>query len=255
MPKAKAAAIRALELDETLAEAHVSLGRVLAAYDWDWTGAEKEYKRAIELNPSYATAHQWYGGYLSVMGRSDEAIAERKLAQELEPLSLTINFELGMGFYFAHDYDQAIEQFQKTLELDQNFLPPRAFLPAAYEQKGMYSEAIAEFKKPSPLLAPAESTLLKAGLGHVYGVIGKKSDARMMLDELTRLSAQEYVPGTNFALIYAGLGEKDKAFAWLDKGYEQRAFQLQWIKLDARWDNLRSDPRYQDLLRRIHLTR
>ncbi|HJX91681.1 MAG TPA: hypothetical protein VJ372_14365, partial [Pyrinomonadaceae bacterium] len=182
------------------------------------------------------------------------AIAERKLAQELEPVSLTINFELGLAFYHARAYDQAIEQFQKTLELDQNFPAVLNLLPAVYEEKGMYSQAIAQFKKSIPLMAPGESILSKAGLGHVYGVTGKKSDARTMLGELTRLSAQEYVPGTSIALIYAGLGEKDQAFAWLDKGYEQRAFQLQWIQLDPRWDNLRSDPRFQDLLRRINLT-
>jgi TolB-like protein/DNA-binding winged helix-turn-helix (wHTH) protein len=251
MPKAKAAAMRALELDDTLAEAHASLGRVFAAYDWDWPNAEKEYKRAIELNPRYATVHQWYGGYLSVMGRSNEAIAERKRAVELEPLSLVINFELGLAFYYDRDYDRAIEQFQKTLELDQNFAPAHNFLPAAYEQKGMYSEAIAEFKKAIPLTAGSESTLSKAGLGHVYGVSGKKNEAQTVLDELKQLSAQEFVPATSVALIYAGLGENDQAFVWLDKGFEQRAFQLQWIKLDPRWDNLRSDPRFQDLMRRI----
>jgi TolB-like protein/DNA-binding winged helix-turn-helix (wHTH) protein/Flp pilus assembly protein TadD len=253
MPKAKAAAIRALELDETLAEAHASLGRVLAAYDWDWTSAEKEYKRAIELNPRYAVAHQWYGGYLAVMGRSDEAIAERKRAVELEPLSPIINFELGLAFYYARDYDLAIEQFQKTLELDQNFPAAHNFLPAAYEQKGMYSEAIAEFKKAIPLTGKSEWTLSKAGLGHVYAVTGKKSEARTVLDELKQASEQEYVPANSIALIYAGLGEKDQAFAWLDKAYEQRAFQLQWIKLDPRWDSLRSDPRFQDLMRRLGL--
>ncbi len=254
MPKAKAAAIRALELDETLAEAHVSLGRVFAVYDWDWTSAEKEYKRAIELNPRYAIAHQWYGGYLAVMGRTSEAIAEKKRAVELEPLSLIINFELGLAFYYSRDYDRAIEQFQKTLELDQNFPPPHNFLPAAYEQKGMYSEAIAEFKKEIPLTAGSESSLSKAGLGHVYGVSGKKNEARTLLDELKQLSAQEFVPATSVALIYEGLGEKDQAFAWLDKGYEQRAFQLQWIKIEPRWDSLRSDPRYADLIRRVGLS-
>jgi TolB-like protein/DNA-binding winged helix-turn-helix (wHTH) protein/Flp pilus assembly protein TadD len=251
MPKAKAAAMRALELDDTLAEAHASLGRVFAAYDWDWPNAEKEYKRAIELNPRYATAHQWYGGYLSVIGRSNEAIAERKRAVELEPLSLVINFELGVAFYYDRDYDRAIEQFQKTLELDQNFAPAHNFLPAAYEQKGMYNEAIAEFKKAIPLTAGSESSLSKAGLGHVYGLSGKKNEARTLLDELKQISAQEFLPATSVALIYAGLGEKDQAFVWLDKGYEQRAFQLQWIKLDPRWDSLRSDPRFQDLTRRM----
>src|SRR5258705_3398008 len=137
MAKAKAAAMRALELDETLAEAHSSLGRVLASYDWDWTNAEKEYTRAIELNPRYAVAHQWYGGYLAVLGRSNEALAERKRAQELEPLSLIINAELGMAFYYARDYDQAIEQFPKTLALDPNFPAGRAFVLGAYGHKWM----------------------------------------------------------------------------------------------------------------------
>jgi TolB-like protein/DNA-binding winged helix-turn-helix (wHTH) protein len=254
MPKAKAAAMRALELDETLAEAHASLGRVLAAYDWDWTNAEKEYKRAIELNPRYAVAHQWYGGYLAVMGRTNEALAERKRAQELEPLSLIINAELGMAFYYARDYDQAIEQFQRTLELDQNFPPARAFVPAAYEQKGMYGEAIAEFKKAIPLRGVSEVGFLRAGLGHVYAVSGKKSEARKVLAELKQLSQQGYVPAPSIALIYAGLGEKDHAFSWLEQGYEQRAFQMQWIKLEPRWDSLRSDPRFQALIRRVGLS-
>jgi serine/threonine protein kinase/tetratricopeptide (TPR) repeat protein len=254
MPKAKAAAMRALELDETLAEAHASLGRVLAAYDWDWTGAEKEYKRAIELNPRYAIAHQWYGGYLDAMGRHNEAIGERKRALELEPLSLIVNFELGLAYYYARDYDQAIEQFKKTVELDQNFPPPHNFLPASYEQKGMYSEAIAEFKKAIPLTGGSEWTLAKAGLGHAYAVTGQKSEARAVLDELKQDSGQGYVSANSIALIYAGLGEKDEAFAWLEKGYEQRAFQMQWIKIEPRWDSIRTDPRFQDLMRRVGLT-
>jgi TolB-like protein/DNA-binding winged helix-turn-helix (wHTH) protein/Flp pilus assembly protein TadD len=253
MPKAKAAAMRALELDEKLSEAHASLARVLATYDWDWTSAEKEYKRAIELNPRYATAHQWYGGYLDAMGRSNEAIVERKLAQELEPLSLIINFELGVAFYYARDYDRAIEQFQKTLELDQNFPPPHSILPAAYVQKGMYGEAIAEFKKAVPLTRGSEWSFSKAGLGHVYAVTGKKSEARTVLAELKQLSGQEYVPANSIALIYAGLGEKNEAFVWLEKGYEQRTFQMQWLKIEPRWDGLRSDPRFQVLMRRIGL--
>ena len=253
MPKAKAAAIQALDLDETLAEAHAALGRVLAVYDWDWANAEKEYKRAIELNPRYATAHQWYGGYLSVMGRSDEAIAERKRALELEPLSLVINFELGLSYYHARDYDKAIEQFQKTLELDQHFPAVHSYLPAAYEQKGMYKEAIAEFSQSIPFTNGSESTLSKAGLGHVYAVTGRKGDAAILIDELKETFGREYLPASNIAMIYAGLDDKDQAFTWLDKAYDQRAFQLQWINLDARWDNLRSDARFQDLLRRIGL--
>jgi TolB-like protein/tRNA A-37 threonylcarbamoyl transferase component Bud32 len=251
MPRAKAAAKRALELDETLAEAHASLARVLATYDWDWTGAEREYLRAIELNPRYALAHQWHGGFFDAMGRHNESIAERRRAQELEPLSLTINFELGVAFYYAREYDQAIEQFQKTLELDQNFPPPHLFLTAAYEQKGMYGEAIAEHK--NSILLTAGMELSQAGLGHIYAVSGKKSEALAVVHELKQLSGQGYVAATGIALIYAGLGDKDQAFAWLEKGYEEHAFQMQWLKIEPRWDSLRSDPRFQDLIQRVGL--
>src|SRR4030095_7349527 len=175
---------------------------------------------AIELNPRYATAHQWYGGYFQAMGRHSEALTERKRAQELEPLSLIINAELGMAFYYERDYDQAIEQFQKTLELDPNFPPPGAFLPSTYEQKRMYDEAIAEFKKTIQVRGTSEVGLLRAGLGHVYAVTGKKSEARTVLDELKQLSGQQYVAATSMALVYAGLGEKDQAFSWLEKGFE-----------------------------------
>jgi len=253
MPKAKAAAMRALELDETLAEAHTSLARVLASYDWDWKNAEKEFKRAIELKPRYAVAHEWYGGWLQAMGRYNEAIAERKKAQELDPLSLVINFELALAFYYARDYDQAIEQFQKTFELEPNFPPAQIFLSAAFEQKGMYDKAIAEFKKAIPLQG-SEMSLARGGLGRAYAVTGKKSEALAMIDELKQLSARGYVPSPSTALVYAGLGEKDQAFAWLEKGYEERSFQMQWLNVEPRWDRLRSDPRFAALTRRIGLT-
>jgi len=253
MPKAKAAAMKALALDETLAEAHASLARALVLHDWDWSNAEKEYKRAIELNPRYAVAHQWYGGYLDAVGRSTEAIAERKRAQELDPLSLTINFELGLAFYFARDYDQAIAQFQKTIELDQTFPPAHALLPAAYGQKGMYAEAIAEFERAISLKVAGEQSLAIAGLGHFYAVSGQKTEARTVLHELKQISGKHYVPPTQMALIYAGLGEKDQAIAWLEMGYEDRSFQMQWLKVEPRWDSLRSDPRFQELMRRIGL--
>jgi len=253
MPKAKAAAMKALDLDDTLAEAHTSLARVLAAYDWDWPGAEKEYKRAIELNPRYAIAHEWYGGYLEVTGHHNEAIAERKRAQELDPLSLIINFELGLAFYYARDYDQAIEQFQKTLELDPNFPPVQQFLPAAYEQKGMYGESIAGFKEWATLKGGSEWSFSMAGLGHVYAVSGQKGEARSVLDELKQLSGEQYVPSSSIALVYVGLGEKDQAFAWLEKGYEERSFQMQCLTVEPRWDSLRLDPRFADLVRRVGL--
>ena len=169
---------------------------------------------------------------------------------ELDPLSLTINFGVGLAFYNDRDYDQAIEQFQKTLELDQNFPAVRSYLPAAYEQKGMYDKAIAEFKKASLLQgANVESAVSLSGLGHVYGVSGKKAEARAVLDKLKQKSRQEYISAVYIALVYAGLAEKDEAFAWLEEGYKERAFQMQGLKSDPRWDSLRTDPRFADLLR------
>src|SRR5260370_7153748 len=151
MPQAKAAEMKALELDNTLVEAHTTLARVLFAYDWDWSGAEKEFKRAIELNPRYSPAQQWYGEYLSATGRLREANAEGKRAQELEPLSLIINFNVALTFYFSRNYDQAIDQFQKTLELDANFPPPHTYLPAASQQKGIFEESIPTLQTALPL--------------------------------------------------------------------------------------------------------
>ncbi len=252
MPKAKAAAVKALELDDTLAEAHTSLGRVLTVYDWDWSGADKEFKRAIDLNPRYSVAHQWYGGYLSAMGRFREAIAERKRGQELDPLSLIINDELGDAFFSARDYDQAIVQWKKTLELDPNFPLPYASIPAAYEQKGMQEEAVAGFRKGITLTRGTDRSRSMAGLGFAYGMSGKKAEARRVLSELKQLSGQEYVPAYDIALIYAGLGDKDQAFAWLDKAYEEHAFDLVWANAEPRFDSLRSDPRFQDILRRMN---
>jgi TolB-like protein/Flp pilus assembly protein TadD len=254
MPKAKMAALRALELDETLAEAHASLGRVLATYEWDWPGAEKEFKRAIELNPRYAVAHQWYGGWLQAMGRHGEAIAERKKAHDLDPLSLVINFEWGLSFYFARDYDQAIKQLQATLELDHNFRPAQAHLAAAYEQKGMYDEAIAGFKKAISMQGgTGGNEILLPSLGHVYAVSGKKNEALKVLDELKQRSAKEFVPATSFAFVYAGLGEKNQAFAALGQAYQDHLFQIQWLKVEPRWDSLRSDPRFAELIHRMGL--
>ncbi|HKE57753.1 MAG TPA: tetratricopeptide repeat protein, partial [Pyrinomonadaceae bacterium] len=252
MPKAKAAAARALQLDETIAEAHTSMARVLATYDWDWAGAEKEYRRAIELDPHYPTAHIWYSGYLQVMGRTDEMTAERRRAQELDPVSLTNNFAIGLNLYFEHQYDQAIDQFQKTLELDPDFPPVRIFLGAAYEQKGALAEAIAAFQKGTSM-GIGERSLGMAGLGHAYASSGKKTEARAVLNEMKERYQHEYVTAYGIAMIYAGLGDKDEAFAWLEEAYKEHAFQMQFLKLEPRWDSLRSDPRFAELQRRVGL--
>jgi serine/threonine protein kinase/Tfp pilus assembly protein PilF len=254
MPKARAAAMRALELDETLSEAHTSLARVMAVYDWDWPGAEKEFRRAIELNPRDALAHQWYGGYFELMGRRDEALAERKKALDLDPLSLASNSELGLAYYFARDYDKAIEQFRMALELDPNFPLATAQLPVNYDLKGMYDQAIAGFQKLATQRGDTRWSNALAGLGHAYAMSGKKAEARAVLAELKQRSQQEYVPADSIALVYTGLGEKDEAFTWLEKAYEDHAFKMAWLKVEPQWDSLRSDPRFADLLRRMRLT-
>jgi serine/threonine-protein kinase len=253
MPLAKAAAIKALQLDDTLVEAHATLARVLFVYDWDWAGAEKEFKRAIELNPRYAPVHQWYGSFLSAIGQHQEADAEERRAQELDPLSLITNFEVALAFYFSRNYDQAIDQFKKTLELDPNFPPPHTYLPAAYEQQGRFEEAIVGFQRAITLTSGGDKTLAMAGLGHVYAASGRKGEARNVLSELRTLSEHSYVPAHDVALVYAGLGERDKAFTWLETAYEEHSFNLSHLKVEPRFDPLRSDPRFADLLRRIGL--
>src|SRR5712692_4741255 len=251
-PRAREAALKALEIDDSLAEAHTSLVFVKTFYDWDWSGAERESQRAIELNPRYATAHQWYGDALIQMGRLQEAIAEEKRAVELDPFSLVINRDLGDALYLARQYDQAIEQYRRTLELDPNFITVHGGLGAAYLHKSLYKEGIAEFEKE--LAISPHSAYALAGLGYANAVTGRRAEAQKLLDQLNQLSKQEYVPAVFRAQIYAGLGEKDQAFEWLEKSYEDRSIaNLAEIKVDPQFDPLRSDPRFQDLLRRMKL--
>ncbi|MGB2888579.1 MAG: tetratricopeptide repeat protein, partial [Candidatus Acidiferrales bacterium] len=252
-PRAKEAALKALQLDETLAEAHTSLASVKTSYDWDWSGGEREFQRAIALNPSYATAHHWHAVTLMIMGRSEEAIAEVKRALELDPLSLIINRTLGQVFYLARQYDQAIEQLRKTLEFDPSFVRAHSFLGLAYIQKFMYKEGIAEFEKEL-VVSPGTPYALSV-LGYAYAAAGRRAEAPKVLDKLNELSKQKYVPAVSRVGIYVGLGEKDKAFEWLEKDYEDRSIGNSFasIKVDPALDPLRSDPRFQDLLRRMNL--
>jgi TolB-like protein/Tfp pilus assembly protein PilF len=252
MPKAKAAATRALEIDGTLAEAHTSLARVLQIYDWNWAEAEKEYKRAMELDPRYPLAHQWYAGYLERTGRIDEGIAEMKVAVELDPLSASTNFELGLAYFFARDYDRAIQQFQKALELEPGFPPALQILLIAYSQKGQHDLALAKIQEVG------EDNAYLGYAAQVYELAGRREDAKRVLEKLDRRYqkggiGREYVSAITFAFIYAALGEKNEAIAWLEKGYEERAFHLQFLKVDPRWDKLRDDPRFQELLAKIGL--
>lgn len=248
-PSAKEAAQKALELDETLAEAHTSLAIIKAAYDWDWSGAEREFQRAIELNPNYADAHLIHGAALRAMGKIEQAAAEDKRALELDPFSLPANGFLGLTFYEARQYDQAIEQEKKTLELEPNLTLAHNILGLAYVQKSMYKEGIAEFEK-SLVISPAD-TMALSWLGHSYGVAGRRSEAQTVLDQLDALSEHKYVSAGARAIIYAGLGEKDKAFDWLEKAYEERS--IADIQAVPDYDPLRSDPRWTDLLRRMNL--
>lgn len=249
-PKAKEAVTKALEIDATLAEAHASLAWTRMHYDWDWAGTEREFQRAIELNPNYAEAHHWYGLYLATRQRFDKAMAELNRARELDPLSLIISTNVGWLFYFARQYDQAIEQYGKTLEMDPNFFPARIKLAYAYAQKGMYEEAISEFQKAgdnsggSPFLAD---------LGYAYAIAGKSAEAEKVLDELEGEAAKRYISPFDIAIFYTGLGEKDRAFGWLEKAYEDRNGTLAWLKVDPKLDSLRSDPRFTNLLLRVGL--
>ena len=251
MPKAKEAAKRALEIDDTLPEAHSSLATVNWWYDWDWLAAERELRRAIELNPNYASGHEQYGRYLVSMGRFDEGIEENKRGVQLDPLSLRANANLGQSLYFSRRYAQAIEQLRKAIDMDPNFWVAHSDLGLAYEQKGQFPEAIAELQKAVLLegAIPAPTALL----GRAYAVSGKRAEAQKVLDELKERSKRSYVPPYNIAIIYTGLGEKDQALAWLEKAYAERSFYLTLLKVDPDLDSLRSDPRFQDLARRVGL--
>ena len=250
-PKARAASLKALEIDDNLAEAHTSLGSVKFFYDWDWSGAESEFRRSIEINPSYSDAHQMYSYYLSAMGRFDEALEEMRRAQELDPLSLEKLAGIGEMLYFQRHYDQAIEQYQKTLEMDPNSGFAHWAIGNVYVNKGMYSDAIAEYQKAIPL--SGDSPDEPAMLGYAYAVSGKRREALQVIDDLKERSKRSYISPTLIAFIYASLGEKDQAFAWLDKAYDGRDSLLILLKVEPMFDPLRSDPRFTELLQRVGL--
>ena len=250
-PRARAAAMKALELDDKLAEAHTSLGTIKHFYDWDWSGAEREFKRAIEINPRYSDAHQMYSYYLSAMGRFDEALAEMGRAQELDPLSLAKIAGIGEIFYYQRQYDRAIEQYRRALEMDPNSGFAHWALGNVYVQKGVYEEAIAEYQKSIPL--SGDSPDEPASLGYAYALSGKRREAQAVIDELQERSKRRYISPTVIAFIYAGLGEKDQAFALLDKAHSERDGILVLLKVEPMFNSLRSDPRFADLIGRVGL--
>jgi serine/threonine protein kinase/tetratricopeptide (TPR) repeat protein len=255
IPKAKAAAMKALELDNTVGEAHAALGFAEWFYDWDWPTAEREFKAAIELNPNSAVSHFRYSECLLTRTQFDEGISEIKRAQELDPVSTQTMGGLGHAYLVMRRYDESIPHFQKALDLYPTAAFIRAQLAWAYAMKGMYPQALAEYDKiaePDKAVA-AENQLVADGLGWVYAVSGRRADALKIAKEVEELSSHTYVDFYQLATIYAGLGEKGEAFRMLEKGYEERSAGMLYLAIDPFWDGMRSDPRYADLLRRIGL--
>jgi TolB-like protein/DNA-binding winged helix-turn-helix (wHTH) protein/Flp pilus assembly protein TadD len=249
LPKAKAAAIKALELDSALGEAHNSLAFCLDGFDWDFDAAGREFRRAIELNPSYATAHHWYAWHLSLLSRYDEAIAEMRKAENLDPLSLIINADLAELLVLAHSYDESIRQSRKTIEMDPNFALAHNQLAQAYLQKHMNDEAVAELQKAAQLSGGSPTVM--ANLARAYVASGKRGEAIKLLSDLKKRSNATYSHGSEIAAIYAALGDRDQAMNWLEKGFEERF--NPGVLLRPGFDPLRSDPRFQELVRRIGL--
>ena len=248
-PKAKAAALKALELDSSLADAHNSLAYVKLNYDWDWSGAEAEFKRSLELNPGYAHGHHWYAHLLFSSGRRDEALAESTRSLELDPLSPILVVHLGWHYLYTRQHDRALDQLAKALELEPSYALAHWYRGLAYEEKKMYPEALRELTKTKDLLPG--NLAVQSDIGHVYAVSGNKSEAEKTIARLKQESTRTYVNLYELALIYIGLGQNDQAFDWLEKAYRERSDQLIYLKVDPRLDPIRSDSRLADLVRRV----
>ncbi len=251
MPKAKAAALDALRIDETLAEAHASLAMIDELYDWNWKSADTEFKRAIELNPNYATAHHWYAMYLSAMGRQDEALAEIRRAEALDPVSLITNTNEGWILFCARQYDQAIQKLHTTIEMDPNFANAHYKLALVYEIKGMYKEAVEEHLKSKALSGDISENVEK--LKAAYATSGSKGYYREELRQLKGSSTRGYVLPKYFVLTELQLGNTEETLKWLEAAYKERTEPLAYLRVDPRFDSLRSDVRFEDLLRRVNL--
>jgi eukaryotic-like serine/threonine-protein kinase len=250
-PKGKAAAMAALKLDPELAEAHPPLAAVLWLHDWQWEEAQTEFKRTLELCPTYATANHWYAEFVMTMGRHEEAMARMKKTQDIDPLWLIINVAVGWAFYFARRYDDAIEQLRRTIELDANYPITYWILGLLLRKTGQYELAIAEGEKAIKL--SGGSPLMRAALAQTFGVAGRTTEARRILDDLTKLAKQKYVAPYFFAGIHIGLGENERAIDYLEQSYEEHSHWLIYLRMDPSMDGLRDNPRFQDLLRRVGL--
>jgi DNA-binding winged helix-turn-helix (wHTH) protein/TolB-like protein len=250
IPKATAAALKALELDESLAEAHATLGVIKFRVEWDFAGAEREFKRSLELDSTYAMAHLWYALYLAAMNKMTEADAEMERAAQLDPLSITISNGLGDYYFHTRQYDRSIAQHRKTLEIDPSYLSAHNGMGRAYEQKGMYREAIEEYRKG---VKSSDGKLTPAISGYTFAVSGRRSEAVRILDRLIERKKQTSGSPYLVAVIYAGLGSRDEAFKWLDRAFAEHALLPGPIRFDPRLDSLRDDPRFRNLLGRMGL--
>ncbi len=249
--KARAAAIKALELDPTIAEGHAELALVEFYYDWNWVQAEQEFRHAIELNPSYATAHQWYSYYLSAMGRFPEAVEEARKAQQIDPLSLSINTTLAGRYRDLGDFTQAIDLSRRTLEMDPTFVSARIGLGAAYEAQRIWPEAISEYKKAVEVSQKSPPAL--AALGSAYGYSGNRDGALKVVASLQEASRRHYVSAFDMAVVFASLGDSDNTFRWLEKAYTDRESQMAFLNVTRRFGPMRSHPHFADLLHRMGL--
>jgi tetratricopeptide (TPR) repeat protein len=250
---AKAAALRAIELDDTLADPHASLAFIAETHEWDWATAEREYKHAIQLSPDDARAHHWYAGYLTYIGKVNEGIEEEMRARDLDPLSLPINNALAGRLLVAGRYDEALQQIQKTLELDPHFPQAHQTLGWAYLNSGKHEQSIQEFRKALQL-SGADDTDLMLDLGFAYAETGERDEARKILAKLESLHEKGRAPSGSVGILYGALGESDEAFAWLQKAYEEHDPELTYITVGRRFEPLRHDPRFQQLIQRIGLS-
>jgi eukaryotic-like serine/threonine-protein kinase len=253
MPKAKEAALQALRIDDSIAEAYLSLAMVKFRFDWDWEGAEKEFKRAIELNHGYSAAHYWYSVYLLVLERFDEAFQEVQIARQLSPFSPVMHFSLGLLLYASGQHEQAIKHLNETAAMDAKFPLSHLVLGLAFGRKGRFEESVAEFKQA--LRIAGTRHLWSSYLGQVYALAGKTQEAVEILHELHTASKHGYVPPVAFAIVYAGLGKIDDAFHWLDRSVGERDGLLIYLKVGSAFDNLRADPRFAGILTRVGLQR
>ncbi len=246
-PKSKAAALKALSLDNSLAEAQISLATVISSYEWKWKEAEADFLRGLQLNPNYSTGHLWYSFYLLLNRRNDEALKEIEVAQQLDPLSLIINANRGYTLYVSRRYPEAMQAIRKTLELDPNFAIAYEYLAYIQIQEKKYSEAVESMRKA--LEASPENLTFRADLASTLALNGQTEEAKVILNDL--LSRQDYVPPVDIAAIYISLGDKENALRWLEKGFQIRSDAVTYINNEPRFDPLRNDPRFQDLVRRI----